>query len=127
MPTKRLYWRLFKEEIQPLLQRNEKEINEFRKDWLLESKVIKTNEDYQGWVNEIENKLKDRKMEIAYFEEEEGLTLSGYDITAIELFTLMEKTSGFSRRVKTFTPFLITASDNLCEGLELTPTGTAYS
>lgn len=83
--------RLFKEEIKPILQKYGEEINAFRKEWLLEARTIKTEQDYQSWLNVIENRLKSKKTDIAYFEEEEGLTLNGYDVTAIELFTLMEE------------------------------------
>ncbi len=83
--------RLFKEEIEPLFQKYGKEIEEFRKEWLLGDKAIKTDEDYQSWLREIEDRLQGKKTEIAYFEEEEGHTLEGYDTVAIELFTLMEE------------------------------------
>lgn len=83
--------RLFKEELKPLLEKYKGEINAFRNEWLLTSRIIRTEKEYQEWLEIIEKKLGYKKTKVAYFEEEEGHTLKGYDTVAIELFTLMEE------------------------------------
>lgn len=88
---KKYIGKFLKEELSFLLKRHEKEIDAFRKEWRLTNRKIKTEKDYKNWLKEIEKKLKDKKFEVAYFEEEEGHTLKGYDTVAIELFTLMEE------------------------------------
>lgn len=88
---KKYIGKFLKGELTLLLKKHQKEIDNFRKEWRLTKRKIKTAKDYQNWLKEIEKELKDRKFEVAYFEEEEGHTLKGYDTVAIELFTLMEE------------------------------------
>ena len=80
----------FKQDFRDRVRKYKKEINLFRKEWLLAGRKINTDYDYQCWLKEIEEKLSHKRSRIDYFEEEEGHTLKGYDTVAIELFTLME-------------------------------------
>ena len=82
--------RYFKQDFRDRVRKYKKEINPFRKEWLLAGRKIKTDYDYQCWLKETEEKLSYKRFKIDYFEEEEGHTLQGYDTVAIELFTLME-------------------------------------
>lgn len=83
--------KFFDQNFKLLLKKHKKEIENFRKEWILSKWEIKTQEDYDGWLKSIEKPLSAKKRDVTYLEEEEGHILRGYETVAIEYLALSEE------------------------------------